>query len=170
MAENVKYFIGDAEMDGFNLFKLAKGFGWKGPDKTLVDQFGTNIEAFDSITQASVDYLRTRDVRIKIVIKGDSGVSVLQDETKLLEAPKDFNDTSVITIIKDDGVFTVDTALLSEECWDIQIWGLPGCKGCGYKGKFECWGEDIMETKKNVLGNVPPLAIRIADRPKREGI
>jgi len=46
---------------------------------------------------------------------------------------------------------------LSEECWEVQIWGQNHCKVCIYKNTKECGGKAIIKTGKNKLGYAVPL-------------
>jgi len=46
---------------------------------------------------------------------------------------------------------------LSDECWDIQVWGTWKCDQCDMKGTEECGGRNVRETYKNSKGFGIPL-------------
>jgi len=51
----------------------------------------------------------------------------------------------------------IDTDMLSDECWTIQMWGKESCFVCEFYGTKECSGKKIIKTGKNKKGFEMPI-------------
>jgi len=165
--EGLKFFIGDKQYNGFEIVKLALDFGSQHKPQKITDMHSTIM--------LSVTHLRCKGVPVKVLLpSGDEMIGIPGDpadgiatktDTKLLEAKVDEDE---MIVLFGDGVYRVDPMYLSNECWDVQLFGNPGCFGCPDKNKVTCWGEDVIKNGHNTYGSTVPLAFRMGDRPKRE--
>jgi hypothetical protein len=168
MKVSKKYFIGDKEYSGFELVKTALEFGWKGTDKGINGAVQT-----DSAITNAVEYLKTtKQMTIRELwihssdpIKPPEVHMIPKLPTPALMTP---NDNSIMTVYYMDSAYSLDTKLLGEECWDLQIFGNSVCIQCSDRDKPEqCCGGVSLEGK-NSLGNEIPIAKLTGKRLKRE--
>jgi len=169
--EGLKFFITGVEYTGFSIVKLAIDFGFKNKPHKVEDVHRTIIE--------SVIYLRNKDVNVKVMLpSGDEMIGIpdkMQDD-KVNVPDKNKIDINVdedeMVVLFEDGIYRVDPLYLNDdECWDVQLFGNPGCTGCDRKNKVECFGQEVLATGHNIWGSLAPLAIRLGNREirKKEG-
>jgi hypothetical protein len=154
----MKYYIGTAEMPQVRIIKLAFDFGWRSPDKRLME--------IDSAIITAIGYLQTKGVTVTT-----SPVNFPEAEKKSSpEIAVDFkpsNDKCVICFFN-EGIYEVDTNYMGAECWDIQMFGSAGCVACPDKGRPLCYGGICLTGDVNSFGHSLPIAKRIGSRPIRE--
>jgi len=164
--ENPKYFIGKTEYTGFEILKLAFDMGWRGAENDV--RLSTSVP--ESIKKAVI-FLDLKGVRIITVYETDEGEVDSEGFYKALKDPpkeKPVNDLVMICLVE-DSIYEVDTSYLGTECWDIQIFGVLGCKACALKNKEGCSGEETaLKEGVNSLGHKIPIAKEIGKRPKRD--
>lgn len=157
----LKYYIVEKEYSPAEVIRLASDFGSTIKPKSISRIHETIME--------SVRYLRTKNVPVKVMMPNGDEL-VITDVPKIEDVKQiEFKNDNSMMVIFEDGVYEIDPAFLSEECWDVQLFGNPGCQKCEHKNKISCDGDFILKNGHNNIGNEIPLAKRIADRPRREG-
>lgn len=171
--KGLKYSIAGKEYTPASLIRLANDFGGNIKPNSIARIHETLMNA--------VKYLREKGVWVKVLLDDgnellitDSPKSSVKDKTKQnnkqdIKQIEFKPEEGCMVVLFDDGVYEINPAFLSDECWDVQLFGNPGCQRCEDKNKIMCDGQDVLKNGQNSMGNQIPLAKRIADRPRREG-
>jgi hypothetical protein len=151
------YLVKSLEVSDFNLIQMAFNLGWKVPD--------TRLMGGKTIVQGAIEFLVSKNVSITVI----PGTIEAKQDIPLLPAPSaKLEDNAMMKCYVDDTIYEFDSAMLGDECWEVQLFGNLGCKGCASKNKKDCDGEMVLSSGVNSLGNKIPIAVKIGDRPRRE--
>ncbi len=154
MKSEINYYIGECKFNTFDLVKLAMDFGWKSVD--------LRIET-PSPLQSAIEFLSLKGIDVRrIIIEGGSNPIVPETSKTLVNI-----NNEIMRCFAGDSEYLIDTTLLGDECWDIQIFGILGCTGCPDKNRDTCSGGVSVANGKNSLGNDIPIAKVIGLRTKR---
>jgi len=164
--EEPKYFIGKTEYTGFEILKFAFDMEWRGAETDV----RLKPSVLESIKKAIV-FLDSKGVRIITVYKADGEEMDSEGFYKAFKDPPKEKpvDDSIMICLMEDSIYEVNTTYLGIECWDLQIFGVLGCKACAFKNKEGCsGGEAALEEGVNSLGHKIPIAKEVGKRPKRD--
>ena len=161
------------------MFAIEKG--WPGIDKRA------KVTDISGVAKLAVDYLEHRkgyiintvysnvgdlDITRKdynrefpLVPRPEKVVILETAESKEYKKPLD---SKVMIIYMFEDIYRLDTALLGEECWDVQAFGASGCTGCPDNASERCHGGVSKVSDKNSIGNVIPVAVKLCKRHRRE--
>jgi hypothetical protein len=164
MTKYQKYYIGDTEYSLAELMKVAIDFGWRGLD--------TRIKDMQLVLADAIRFLVNKGLSVRSVTQGTAEPEVTPPKVYQISAiPKPAIpvkiDNSIMRIYHDDSIYILNTNLLGDECWQIQIFGNMGCMGCKDKNKESCCGGVAQIDGKNSIGHEIPIAILEGLRPSR---
>jgi hypothetical protein len=157
-----KYYIGKDETTKFNIIKLATDMGW------VIDK---RVSDFEFAIEDAIVFLKSKGINVWMLIE-KSPDNPATAPTVLLPEKTSENvkvDNDILRCYNGSSIYSVDTTLLGDECWDVQIFGIMGCVGCDYRNNEACYGKVTLGSGVNSLGNKIPIAVRLYDRPERKG-